>query len=748
MKRFASGLLFGLLVAFAATSPCYAVYDIVQLTNNAFDDGNSNLGLPDGTGYELNDDGIWVWQGFDGHDWEIFLSSGKTQNPPPMTNDGDNDRQPDINNNGTVVWQHDTTASKAEIFLDDGSGPVNISNSPIYEDSNPRIGDGGHVVWEGDSGDDFDIFLYDGLSAVDISNDPNNEDYQPQVNAVGGVVWVKDLSAVSGRKKEIYFFGGSGPVNLSSTPLNEDIEPWINDSNEVVWSGYDGTDYEIFYWNGGAAAPITNNTQNDSHPRINNDGKVVWQSGTGTAAEIFFWDGQFPVTITQITSNGVEDMDPCINEAGEVAWRSWDPSAGAYQIVLWDGGFPAADHTTPITTDTNWGKGPPKLNDNPARLENDILWKGKEGPSGYDLEIFLAISCTDLDGDTYCTDAEEGGDDCVDDPAGDPPACATCSCGDAACAPCARCINPGMAEVCDGIDNNCLDGTDEEPFASDSCVDGEFCNGVEFCGGGACQDGPDPCGDDGLYCNGTEFCDEVDDQCLHSGTPCPDDGLFCTGVESCDEINDQCLQSGDPCGDDGLYCNGTESCDEAAGQCVHSGNPCAPDGNDCTDDLCNESEPFCEYACSAANNTDPCCQNPACQAEPVCEVPCIDMDGDEFGDPASPGCTYAARDCDDSDPDINPRAEEIPNNGIDENCDGRDCFIATAAFGTALEGKIDALRDFRDAYLMKSAAGRAFVKAYYHHSPPIARAIAEREWLRALVRVLLLPLVGFVSLLI
>jgi hypothetical protein len=128
--------------------------------------------------------------------------------------------------------------------------------------------------------------------------------------------------------------------------------------------------------------------------------------------------------------------------------------------------------------------------------------------------------------------------------------------------------------------------------------------------------------------------------------------------------------------------------------------------------------------------------------------PCTDNDGDGFGNPASPGCTYAYTDCDDNDPEINPLATEIPSNGIDENCDGSDCFIATAAFGTAMEGKIEVLRSFRDATLLENAAGRALVEAYYKHSPPVARAIADRPWLRALVRAILLPVVGIVSLLI
>jgi len=74
------------------------------------------------------------------------------------------------------------------------------------------------------------------------------------------------------------------------------------------------------------------------------------------------------------------------------------------------------------------------------------------------------------------------------------------------------------------------------------------------------------------------------------------------------------------------------------------------------------------------------------------------------------------------------------------------CFIATAAFGTALDGKVGVLRSFRDAYLITSPIGKAFVGAYYSYSPPIAEYIVQHGWLKVLVRTLLLPVIGFVSL--
>ena len=73
---------------------------------------------------------------------------------------------------------------------------------------------------------------------------------------------------------------------------------------------------------------------------------------------------------------------------------------------------------------------------------------------------------------------------------------------------------------------------------------------------------------------------------------------------------------------------------------------------------------------------------------------------------------------------------------------GGGCFIATAAYGSFEAPMVKLLRDFRDMHLLTSSPGRWLVKQYYHYSPPAADWIRDRDGVRALVRILLLPLIG------
>lgn len=124
-----------------------------------------------------------------------------------------------------------------------------------------------------------------------------------------------------------------------------------------------------------------------------------------------------------------------------------------------------------------------------------------------------------------------------------------------------------------------------------------------------------------------------------------------------------------------------------------------------------------------------------------------DMDEDGIGnrcDSDADGDGYiAGNDCNDYDPDIHPLAPETEGDGVDSNCNTQDdCFIATAAFGSPLEPRVDVLRSLRDQVLMKSPQGRELVGFYYTHSPPLAQYLDTRPLLRAVVRALLLPVVG------
>jgi hypothetical protein len=80
---------------------------------------------------------------------------------------------------------------------------------------------------------------------------------------------------------------------------------------------------------------------------------------------------------------------------------------------------------------------------------------------------------------------------------------------------------------------------------------------------------------------------------------------------------------------------------------------------------------------------------------------------------------------------------------ITEEGGGGLCFIATAAFGSSEEKQVLLLREFRDRYLLTNSPGRSFVRWYYKHSPRYASYIAQRETLRSVVRITLVPLYGF-----
>ncbi|MFX1474797.1 MAG: hypothetical protein ACFFCO_04860, partial [Promethearchaeota archaeon] len=90
-------------------------------------------------------------------------------------------------------------------------------------------------------------------------------------------------------------------------------------NGQVTWQGWDGSDNEIYLWNGISTTQLTINTYDDLAPQIHN-GQVTWYSFDGSDNEIFLWNG---ISITQLTSNAYNEWDPQIHN-GQVTWSGFD----------------------------------------------------------------------------------------------------------------------------------------------------------------------------------------------------------------------------------------------------------------------------------------------------------------------------------------------------------------------------------------------------------------------------------------
>lgn len=85
---------------------------------------------------------------------------------------------------------------------------------------------------------------------------------------------------------------------------------------------------------------------------------------------------------------------------------------------------------------------------------------------------------------------------------------------------------------------------------------------------------------------------------------------------------------------------------------------------------------------------------------------------------------------------------EIMNGGNKGKKQDDGCYIATAVYGSYDCPEVWVLRRFRDECLKKSAAGRAFIRAYYALSPGAVRRFGKSRCWNLFWRAFLDRLVG------
>ena len=215
-------------------------------------------------------------------------------------------------------------------------------------------------------------------------------------------------------------------------------------------------------------------------------------------------------------------------------------------------------------------------------------------------------------------------------------------------------VNPNAIEICDGIDNNCNNQTDEgvtNTYYLDSDDDG-------FGGNTSIQDCSAPsgyvsnnndCNDNNasINPNATEICDGLDNNCNNQ----TDEGVTTTYYFDSDG--------------DGFGGNvSTQACSAPSGYVANS--------NDCNDNNASIN-PNATEICDGLDNN---CNNQT--DEGVTNTYYLDSDGDGFGSNTSiQDCSapsgYVANnnDCNDNNASINPSSTEVCGDNIDNNCNNQ-----------------------------------------------------------------------------
>ena len=313
---------------------------------------------------------------------------------------------------------------------------------------------------------------------------------------------------------------------------------------------------------------------------------------------------------------------------------------------------------------------------------------GAEEDCGNDVDEDCDGFANDRDCDGF-DDEAQGGEDCDDED---------------------DLTHPGASDHCeDGIDQDCEHGDlicddGEECRASGECRIDPTCNHGGASEGrcslgrvcdsdtGICE--VDPTCDHGGATTGEcpegEACDrasgfcEVDPTCTHGGAT----GGRCPEGEDCDsdtgicEVDSTCNHGGAT----GGRCPEGEDCDRASGiceidpTCNHggaTGGRC-PRGEGCDTDIgiC-ELDPTCNHGGATGGR---CLAGQECvRATGLCtRSDELDHDGD--------GYTMDEGDCDDDDPDINPDADEVCGDDLDNDCNGYDAFCSPPAGTVEIEG--------------------------------------------------------------
>lgn len=280
-----------------------------------------------------------------GDNTDVFI------NDPLEWSDSDNDG---IGNNADLDDDNDGLLDVDDPYPADPFNLINVTND-AYWSRYPKL-DNNKIAWRG--------YLPSGKATVlykDLS-DPNSQEVDlagdmdgfigVQSISNGQVAWrVWDKNGTG--RNYIYLWDGSSRRTITDYPTGSfggefgyppsyhSLEVSL-DNGQMAWAAWDGTDYEIFFWDGNSIRQITDNSVDDYEAQLSN-GQIAWTAYEGLVpkpvnwtsyVDVFFWDGNVIHNISD--RPGIPDEDAHLMN-GQIAWSGYNNSTYKRDIYFWDG---------------------------------------------------------------------------------------------------------------------------------------------------------------------------------------------------------------------------------------------------------------------------------------------------------------------------------------------------------------------------------------------------------------------------
>lgn len=300
---------------------------------------------------------------------------------------------PSINNRGQIAYiARPAGPETQEMFLyEPTTGETLQITHDDYGDVAPQINDEGVIVWTRGPWQmpwgDIMMRTPDGVVTPFISNGLYNHDVA--INNAGQLAWVQhNRTGCAQNGTAVMFFDGQTVRNIWENDLYNQ-GPRLNEHGDIVWTEMNvcgGT-----YWTSliklyidGQILTLSQPGRQSQSCDLNDDRIVVWRSSDLTTGEegIYQWrDGQ----VQRLFDRG---HYPRLNNRGDIAFHAWDDVRNT-----WDVWLQGPDRLYALTRETNWNVDP-SIND-----AGEIVWEATASGSNKNLKLIRKMSLGDLNCD-------------------------------------------------------------------------------------------------------------------------------------------------------------------------------------------------------------------------------------------------------------------------------------------------------------------------------------------------------------